>query len=103
MFKFANNTDTIFELALSAVSRSLSTKKPGLPPRREFERAWRWAFFLAGRGLARPEAVGMARELSERHSRPFFFRNQAELAIAGFTTPRGVPYSASAVSLMLAA
>jgi hypothetical protein len=43
---------------------------------------------LAERGFARPVAVGMARELSERCA---LREISAELATAGLTTPRGVP------------
>lgn len=52
---------------------------------------------------SRPEVVAMARELSERRPRLSLREISAELASAGYKTPRGVPYSASAVSSMLAA
>jgi DNA invertase Pin-like site-specific DNA recombinase len=52
---------------------------------------------------SRPEAVAMARTLSERRPRLSLRGISAELAGAGYTTPRGLPYSASAVSSMLAA
>jgi DNA invertase Pin-like site-specific DNA recombinase len=52
---------------------------------------------------SRPEAVAKARELSEQRPRLSLREISAELANAGHTTPRGLPYSASAVSSMLAA
>jgi len=50
---------------------------------------------------SRPEAVEMARKLSEERPRRSLREISAELASQGFTTPRGLPYSASAVSSML--
>lgn len=52
---------------------------------------------------SRPDAVARARELSEQRPRLSLREISAELAKAGFTTPRGLPYSASAVTSMLAA
>jgi DNA invertase Pin-like site-specific DNA recombinase len=51
----------------------------------------------------RPEAVALARSLRERRPRLSLREISSELAAQGFTTPRGVPYSASAVSSMLTA
>jgi DNA invertase Pin-like site-specific DNA recombinase len=51
----------------------------------------------------RPEAVALARSLSEQRPRLSLREISTELATKGFTTPRGVPYSASAVSSMLTA
>jgi len=49
----------------------------------------------------RPEVIAVARELSERRPRLSLREISAALAEAGHTTPRGVAYSASAVSSML--
>lgn len=51
----------------------------------------------------RPDAVALARRLSEQRPRLSLREISAELATHGFTTPRGLPYSASAVTSMLAA
>jgi DNA invertase Pin-like site-specific DNA recombinase len=51
----------------------------------------------------RPEAVALARSLSEQRPRLSLREISAKLATQSFTTPRGVPYSASAVASMLAA
>jgi DNA invertase Pin-like site-specific DNA recombinase len=50
---------------------------------------------------SRPEAVAMARDLHAKQPRRSLRYIAAELATRGFRTPRGVPYSASAVSSML--
>jgi DNA invertase Pin-like site-specific DNA recombinase len=50
---------------------------------------------------SRPEAVALARELSDRRPRLSLRQISAELASQGFVTPRGKPYSASAVASML--
>jgi hypothetical protein len=47
-------------------------------------------------------AVARARELSEPRPRLSLRQISASLAEAGYTTPKGLPYSASAVSSMLA-
>jgi DNA invertase Pin-like site-specific DNA recombinase len=52
---------------------------------------------------ANPALVEKAKALSERRPRLSLREISAELAASGFTTPRGVPYSASAVASMLAA
>jgi DNA invertase Pin-like site-specific DNA recombinase len=49
----------------------------------------------------RPEAVTQARRLSEQRPRLSLRQISAELASQGFTTPRGLPYSASAVASMM--
>ena len=49
----------------------------------------------------RPKAVALARELSGQRPRLSLREISAELAKAGHATPRGLPYSASAVSSML--
>ena len=51
----------------------------------------------------RPEAVALARKLSAQRPRLSLRDISAGLAKAGHTTPKGLPYSASAVSSMLAA
>jgi DNA invertase Pin-like site-specific DNA recombinase len=51
----------------------------------------------------RPEVVALARELSGQRPRLSLREISAKLAEAGHTTPKGVPYSASAVTSMLAA
>jgi DNA invertase Pin-like site-specific DNA recombinase len=51
---------------------------------------------------SRPEVVAMAREIGGRRPRLSLRDIACELAAAGFTTPSGVSYSASAVSSMLA-
>ena len=50
---------------------------------------------------SRPEAVELARELSDQRPRLSLREISAELASHGFSTPRGLPYSASAVASML--
>ena len=50
---------------------------------------------------ANPQLVDLARKLSERRPRLSLREISAALASEGFTTPRGVPYSASAVASML--
>lgn len=50
---------------------------------------------------ANPELVEKAKALSDQRPRLSLRRISAELATAGFTTPRGLPYSASAVASML--
>jgi DNA invertase Pin-like site-specific DNA recombinase len=50
---------------------------------------------------ANPQLVDLARKLSERRPRLSLREISAALAAEGFTTPRGVPYSASAVASML--
>jgi DNA invertase Pin-like site-specific DNA recombinase len=50
---------------------------------------------------SRPEAVELARKLSEERPRRSLREISAELALQGFSTPRGLPYSASAVASML--
>jgi len=50
---------------------------------------------------ANPELVKLARQLSERTPKLSLRQISAELASAKFTTPNGVPYSASAVASML--
>jgi DNA invertase Pin-like site-specific DNA recombinase len=50
---------------------------------------------------SRPEAVALARGLSDRRPRLSLRQISAELASQGFVTPRGKPYSASAVASML--
>jgi DNA invertase Pin-like site-specific DNA recombinase len=52
---------------------------------------------------SRPDAVALARELSGQLPRLSLRKISAELATRGFTTPRGLPYSASAVASMVAA
>ncbi|MGJ5082722.1 recombinase family protein [Bradyrhizobium sp. HKCCYLS3013] len=52
---------------------------------------------------SRPEAVAMARELGQRRPRLSLREISAELAEQGHTTPKGKPYSASAIASMLAA
>jgi hypothetical protein len=49
---------------------------------------------------ANPELVELARELSEQRPRLSLREICAALASKGFITPRGVPYSASAVASM---
>ncbi|CAL77686.1 hypothetical protein; putative resolvase (fragment) [Bradyrhizobium sp. ORS 278] len=51
---------------------------------------------------SRPEAVAMARELVQRRPRLSLREISAELAEQGPTTPKGRPYSASAIASMLA-
>jgi hypothetical protein len=51
---------------------------------------------------ANPELVELARELSEQRSRLSLREISTALASKGSTTPRGLPYSASAVASMLA-
>ena len=48
-----------------------------------------------------PELVEMARQLSARRPRLSLREISAELARAAKTTPRGMPYSASAIASML--
>jgi len=50
---------------------------------------------------ANPQLVELARKLSEQRPRLSLREISAALASEGFTTPRGVPYSASAVASML--
>jgi DNA invertase Pin-like site-specific DNA recombinase len=50
---------------------------------------------------SRPEAVALARALSEQLPRLSLRAIAANLASQGFTTPSGLPYSASAISSML--
>lgn len=50
---------------------------------------------------SRPEAVAKARELSEQRPRLSLRQISAQLATAGHTTPKGMPYSASAIASML--
>jgi DNA invertase Pin-like site-specific DNA recombinase len=50
---------------------------------------------------ANPQLVDLARELSEQRPRLSLREISAALASEGFTTPRGLPYSASAVASML--
>jgi DNA invertase Pin-like site-specific DNA recombinase len=50
---------------------------------------------------SRPGVVALARELRSRRPRLSLREIAAALAEAGFTTPRGLPYSASAVASML--
>jgi DNA invertase Pin-like site-specific DNA recombinase len=50
---------------------------------------------------ANPRLVELARELSEQRPRLSLREISAALASEGFTTPRGQPYSASAVASML--
>jgi hypothetical protein len=50
----------------------------------------------------RPEVVAMARKLSDQRPRLSLREIAAGLAADGFSTPRGFPYSASAVSRMIA-
>jgi DNA invertase Pin-like site-specific DNA recombinase len=50
---------------------------------------------------ANPKLVELARELSEQRPRLSLREISAALASKGFITPRGVPYSASAVASML--
>jgi DNA invertase Pin-like site-specific DNA recombinase len=50
---------------------------------------------------ANPEMVDRAVGLSKRRPRLSLRQISAELAIEGFRTPRGLPYSASAVASML--
>jgi DNA invertase Pin-like site-specific DNA recombinase len=50
---------------------------------------------------ANPQLVELARELSERRPRLSLREISAALASKGFTTSRGVPYSASSVASML--
>jgi DNA invertase Pin-like site-specific DNA recombinase len=50
----------------------------------------------------RPEAVDLARKLSDQRPRLSLREIAAGLASEGFSTPRGLPYSASAVSRMIA-
>jgi DNA invertase Pin-like site-specific DNA recombinase len=50
---------------------------------------------------ANPQLVELARELSERRPRLLLREISAALASKGFTTSRGVPYSASSVASML--
>jgi DNA invertase Pin-like site-specific DNA recombinase len=50
---------------------------------------------------SRPEAVALARALREQRPRLSLREISATLASQGFTTPRGSPYSASAISSML--
>jgi hypothetical protein len=48
-----------------------------------------------------PELVAKAKQLSEQRPRLSLREIAAELSRLGKTTPRGVPYSASAVASML--
>jgi DNA invertase Pin-like site-specific DNA recombinase len=50
---------------------------------------------------SRPQAVALARALNEQRPRLSLREISAKLASQGFTTPRGLPYSASAISSML--
>ena len=50
---------------------------------------------------ANPKLVELARKLSEQRPRLSLREISAALASEGFTTPRGVRYSASAVASML--
>jgi DNA invertase Pin-like site-specific DNA recombinase len=50
---------------------------------------------------ANPKLVAAAQELSQQRPRLSLRKISAELASQGFTTPRGLPFSASAVSSML--
>jgi DNA invertase Pin-like site-specific DNA recombinase len=50
---------------------------------------------------ANPQLVDLARKLSEQRPRLSLREISAALAAEGFTTPRGLPYSASAVASML--
>jgi DNA invertase Pin-like site-specific DNA recombinase len=50
---------------------------------------------------ANPALVDLARKLSEQRPRLSLREISAALAAEGFTSPRGVPYSASAVASML--
>jgi DNA invertase Pin-like site-specific DNA recombinase len=50
---------------------------------------------------ANPQLVELARELSKQRPRLSLREISAALASEGFTTPRGLPYSASAVASML--
>jgi DNA invertase Pin-like site-specific DNA recombinase len=50
---------------------------------------------------ANPRLVELARRLSHRRPRLSLRKMSAELASEGFTTPRGLPFSASAVASML--
>jgi DNA invertase Pin-like site-specific DNA recombinase len=52
---------------------------------------------------ANPQLVELARDLSEQRPRLSLREISAALASKGFTTPRGLPYSASAVASMLGA
>jgi len=50
---------------------------------------------------ANPKLVELAHQLSEQRPRLSLREISAALASEGFTTPRGLPYSASAVASML--
>jgi DNA invertase Pin-like site-specific DNA recombinase len=50
---------------------------------------------------ANPEMVGMARQLNGQRPRLSLRQISAQLAESGYTTPRGLPFSASAVASML--
>jgi DNA invertase Pin-like site-specific DNA recombinase len=52
-------------------------------------------------GETNPALVKLARELYEQRPRLSLRKISAELAASGYTTPRGLPYSASAVASML--